>query len=182
MKQNLEDLYDFIDRAVKSRKYLPATGHVLRSALKLFEHEVNDEERNSLAIFQKNLEQIYHSVATKNGKKFSASSLATYKSRVIRLLADFEKYGADPTKMAAWNPPKPIVKQSKKQIPFEKQNPTDEMDQMQSENSTSIPQTKDVNKLEIVMESGKKMLALIPTDATPKDIQKIKAMIDLLVI
>lgn len=110
--KKFQDLYDFIDRAVKSRKYPNNTGMSIKTALKLFETELNDEERNSIDEFRKNLEQIYQNVFSKN-KDFTASSLATYKSRVLKVLADYEKYGVEPAKMASWSP-KMIIR-SKKQ-------------------------------------------------------------------
>lgn len=99
-----KDLYTFIERAVKSRKYPDNTGYALKVALSLFESELNDEEHNSLDVFKKNLDQIYRSVCSKNSTKYSAGSLATYKARVIRTVKDYEHYGIDPTKMASWNP------------------------------------------------------------------------------
>lgn len=99
-----KNLYAFIERAVKSRKYPNNTGYALKVALSLFESELNDEERSSLNVFKKNLDQIYRSVCLKNSTKYSAGSLATYKARVIRTIKDYEHYGIDLTKMAGWNP------------------------------------------------------------------------------
>jgi len=112
--KKFEELYDFIDRAINSRNYAENTGISLKTALRLFEKELNDEEKNSIDKFSKNIEQIYHSVCSKN-KKFSAGSLATYKSRVIKVITDYEKYGADPTKMSSW-PKKAVSPHSKKVI------------------------------------------------------------------
>ncbi|MFA6524186.1 MAG: site-specific integrase [Candidatus Paceibacterota bacterium] len=96
-----EELYSFIDRAIKNRNYAENTGISLKTALRLFEKELNEEEINSIDKFNKNIEQIYHSVCSKN-KNFSASSLATYKSRILKVLTDYKKYGIDPTKMSNW--------------------------------------------------------------------------------
>lgn len=117
--KKIQDLYEFIDRAVKSRKYPDNTGMALKTALKLFEAVLNEDERNSIDVFSKNIEQIYQNVFSKN-KDFSASSLATYKSRVTKVLSDYEKYGVDPTKMAGWSPK--IVIRSKKQSMTTKSN------------------------------------------------------------
>jgi hypothetical protein len=112
VKGKFQDLYEFIDRAVKSRKYPENTGMALKTALSLFGKELSDEEKLSIDEFKKNLEPIYQNVFTKN-KNFSASSLATYKSRVMKVLGDYEKYGVDPTKMTNWSP-KVIKRTSKK--------------------------------------------------------------------
>jgi len=96
-----QDLYEFIDRAEKSRKYTSERATVLKSALRLFEKELNDEELNSFEKFKDNVDEIYRNVVSKN-KNFSASSLATYKSRISTVINDFERYGVDPVKMVSW--------------------------------------------------------------------------------
>lgn len=109
--QNFQTLYEFIDRALKNRKYAPNTALGLKAALKLFEAEIHDEERDSVQKFKDNLEEIYHAVASKN-KNVSADSLLTYKYRVVRVIGDYEKYGVDPTKMSTWTK-KTVVRQKK---------------------------------------------------------------------
>lgn len=98
-----QELYDFIDRAKKNRKYPEATAQSLRAALKLYDTELSDDERASLDKVKENFEQITRSVFSKNASKFTASSLATYKSRVQKVFAEYEKYG-DPAKMNNWSP------------------------------------------------------------------------------
>lgn len=104
-------LYDFVDRAVKNRKYPSNTAHGMRAALRMFEVEINEEEKASIDKFRDNLDQIYQSVSIKN-KDVAASSLMSYKSRVSKVLKDYERYGVDPTKMANWSV-KTIVRQRK---------------------------------------------------------------------
>lgn len=111
---NVKLIYEFIDHAIKSRKYPENTGSSLKTALKLFEVELNDDERNSIDLFINNIEQIYQNVFAKN-KNFSASSLAVYKSRVLKAINDYKKYGIDPTKMANWTPK--VVTRSRKISP-----------------------------------------------------------------
>lgn len=112
-KKNLKDVYEFIDRAIKSRKYPENTGNSLKTALNLFEKELNDEEKESVEEFKKNLDAVYQSVFSKN-KNFTAASLATYKSRVVKVLGDFEKYGVDLTKMTHWSPK--VITRAKRQV------------------------------------------------------------------
>jgi len=97
----IKDLYDFIERAEKNRKYVPNTALGLKAALRLFDAEANNEELGSIDKFKENIEQIYHGVSLKN-KNMAASSLATYKARVLKVIQDYEKYGADPTKINTW--------------------------------------------------------------------------------
>lgn len=102
--KTVKDLYDFVDTAVRSRKYPENTGIAIKTALKLFEAELTPEEANSANLFKDNLDQIYNNVFNKNKLKFSAGSLHTYKGRVLRALSDYEKYGLDAAKMASWSP------------------------------------------------------------------------------
>lgn len=116
MSKSVNELYGFIDRAERSRKYPPTTAKSLKAALRLFEAELNEDEKNSIDLFKKNLEQIYHLVTVKNGKTMTSNSLVTYKSRVNKALNHFEKYGIDPTKMASWHPTV-ITRKTKKKSP-----------------------------------------------------------------
>lgn len=97
-----EELSSFVDRAVKSHKYPPNTGISLKTGLKLFEKELNEEEKASIDEFRKNLDLISNNIFSKG--KFSAGSLATYKSRIIKVINDYEEYGLDAAKMASWSP------------------------------------------------------------------------------
>lgn len=167
-----QDLYEFIDRAVKSRKYPENTASGLRAALKLFETALNDDELSSLEVFKQNLEQIYGSVSSKNGKNFSASSLAVYKSRVSKVINDFEKYGIDPTKMASWSPK--VVTRSPKNVTKVKKSSQDEV--LQPDSSEVISGVEMV-KVYVPLRPGIKSICDIPVDITKEDLEKIKIIL-----
>lgn len=116
-------LSTFIDSAVRSRKYPEGTGVALKVALNLFESELNEEERESLDVFKGNFDQIYRSVCQKNSTRFSMGSLATYKSRIQRVLQDYDKYGIDPTKMANWSPKARAVRRKSSSVKLENNTP-----------------------------------------------------------
>lgn len=126
---SFQSLSAFIDTAVRSRKYPEGTGAALKVALKLFENELTEEESGSLDVFQNNLDQIYRSVCQKNSNRFSMGSLATYKSRIIRVLQDYGKYGVDPTKMTNWNPKVRAIR--KKSNQGQPQNTTPDIDKQE---------------------------------------------------
>ena len=113
MANTTKDLHSFIDRATRSRKYPENTASGLRAALRLFEGFVNEEEKDSLDVFKKNLDHIYQAVVLKKGNDFSAASLEVYKSRIQKVLRDFNDYGIDPVRMASWSP-KAVVRSIKK--------------------------------------------------------------------
>ena len=108
-----KDLYEFVDSAVKNRKYAPNTAHGIRTALKLFELEINEEEKDSLDKFKENFEQVFRGVTLKN-KNMTAGSLLSYKSRIKRLLEQYENYGSDAVKMNNWSV-KAVVRQKKEE-------------------------------------------------------------------
>lgn len=174
MEQNIQKLYEFIERAIKSRKYPENTAQGLKAALKLFDDVLNDEERQSLDTFKKNIEQIYHSVSTKNGKNFNASTLAVYKSRVSKLLNDYEKYGIDPTKMASWIP-KIINRSPKKQkVNTQNEDPAD----INEANQTTVA----MFKMELPLRPGVKSMITVPPDMTSAECSRIKAILDSLIV
>ncbi len=97
------ELPGFVDDAVKNRKYPPNTAFGLKAALRMFEGELNEEEKKSIEKVRENINQLSQSVSQKNKSKLSASSPGVYKSRVLKVVNDYEKYGTDPTKMANWS-------------------------------------------------------------------------------
>ena len=104
----------------------------MKAALRLFGLELNEDELQSLDLFKSRFNDIYQSVVQKNKDNVTINSLETYKSRLQRLISDYEKFGIDPSKMANWNPPHRvrIKKEKVKQIivshsvPLVEENPT----------------------------------------------------------
>lgn len=125
-----KNLYEFIDIAEKNRKYLPNTATNYRTPLRLVESELTDEEKNSIDLVKTHLNEIFALLYSKNSDKLSASSFEVYKRRVRSLISDYEKYGDDPAKMAAWdrNPQPRILKKiknlPKKEIDYSEANAT----------------------------------------------------------
>ena len=104
----------------------------MKTALNLFEKELNDQERESISDFEKNLEHIYQNVFSKNKNSFSAGSLVTYKSRVAKVLSDYAKYGSDPVSMANWSPKVINRTRLKKKSGVEQNHPNEEKSTTQS--------------------------------------------------
>ncbi len=176
MNDNFQNLYDFIDSAVRSRKYANSYAYALKVALKLFEEELNEDEKGSISVFKERMEQIYKSVFVKNSKRFSASSLATYKSRVLRVLRDYETYGLDPTKMSGWSSSTKARAQKKKED-VQKQN---ERQTTQGEMNTRSPATEQFDRAEFPLRSDAKVVIFLPKDRNADDIKKIKGFVKLL--
>jgi len=171
--KKFEEIYDFIDRAEKSRKYPPNTAQGLRAALRLFEAEINEEERGSLEKFTENLDQIYQMVYSKN-KTFSAGSLATYKSRILKVLSDYEKYGGDPVKMNSWSPK--VINRAPKTA--KEKNSTKKT--LDDKDSLDLPESAlvNMNRVELTLRPNTKAIILVPSDLSKEECQKIKNLLD----
>ena len=66
MQNSLASIYEFIQIAEKNRIYPANTATARRTALKLFEQELSDQEKESFDIFKENFEKIYQAVFNKN--------------------------------------------------------------------------------------------------------------------
>ena len=99
--EKFNNIYTFIDFAKGNRKYPANTANNLKSALKIFEKVLTDDELNSISLLEDRIEEIFISVINSNKNK-SIGSLNTYKARVLRVLKDYKKYGANPAKIQNW--------------------------------------------------------------------------------
>jgi hypothetical protein len=176
---NFQDLIDFVDIAVKSRKYPENTAYALKAALNLFETELNDEERQSLDIFRKNFEQINTIVFNKNNKKFSANSLNTYKYRVMKVLSDYETYGINPTKMASWTPK--VITRGRKEISRKSEKSSSISTENHSEISTTITPIN-MHRIELALRTDTKAILVVPKDITEMEASTLKAILDSLTV
>lgn len=173
-EQNFNSLLDFNEKARKNRKYPDNTASGLRAALKLFESELNEEERESLDTFEKNLERINQSVCNKNDHGFSASTLVSYRSRVQRVLNDYKKYGNEVAKFNSWNPP--IRKMSKRSTSTSSSKNVieDKQPQQVLESHNAV----DSFRLEIPLGDNKKALIVLPKNITSSEVTLIKNLLD----
>lgn len=176
MSSVTKELLDFIDTAERNRKYPVGTAAGRRSALRLFEVELNDEEKESLDTFKKNLDQIYQNVFNKNKSNMIAGSLATYKMRLLSLIKDYEKYGQDPTKLANWNRPvRRYNKASSEQEP-KRSNPTAKPKQ-----EVLLPEKgSDFSRFELPLRPGIKAIIIVPSDISKSEVEKLRSYINFL--
>lgn len=176
MSSVTKELLDFIDTAERNRKYPLGTAAGRRSALRLFEVELNDEEKESLDTFKKNLDQIYQNVFNKNKSNMSAGSLATYKMRLESLIKDYEKYGQDPTKLANWNRP---VRKYKKAL-LEKEA-KDSIPAVEPKQEVLLPEKGlDFSRFELPLRPGIKAIIIVPSDISKSEVEKLRGYINFL--
>lgn len=172
MNNKFEELHSFIERAVKNRKYATNTGFGLKAALKMFEKEINEEEKNSISKFRENLDAIYRSVSQRN-KNITADTLEVYKRRVDKVLRDYENYGIDPTMMSSWQT-KPGVVKSKKQ---DSKNRKDEVNDVAQESGVVLD-ISGTHKVELPLRTNAKFVAFVPNDFKKKEWEWIKGILD----
>lgn len=170
---NVKYIYEFIDSAAHSRKYPANTASALKTALRLFESELTDEEKQSVELMQQNLNTIYRSVFEKNKTKYTASSLDVYRKRVSKAIKDYLAYGVDPTKMHAWSPTvrKPIERLKRKAESTK--SVTDEHDEEREIDSRQLGTVK----IEWPLPNNRKAVILIPDDLSSTEAKMLKSLI-----
>lgn len=169
------ELKDFINIAERDRKYASSTATGYRVALGLFEKELNDKERESLQTFKEHLEEIYQNVYRNNKTKFKSNTLEEYKKRVKKMIQDFENYGNDPSKMAAWTPARPNLSTNNK---TKKTN--NDLSISPEDDSSQIRESISLTRFELPLRANVKAIILTPSDLTSSEADKIRAYIDYL--
>jgi len=172
------DLYDFIDFAQGNRKYPVNTANGLKSALKVFEKELNLDELNSIGLIEDNIDEIFINTVTNNKDK-NIGSLNTYKARLLKVINDYQRYGIDPSKMQSWSVSHKNTnhKLAKKDIPDKKKDYA----QISLSDHTNTP-VDNVHKIELALRPNFKSLILIPRDISISEAKTIKTIIDSLTI
>ena len=172
----VKDLYEFIEAATRNRKYPISTAQGLRAAVKLFDSELNDDERQSLDKLKANIDQIYQSVFNKN-KNFTAASLATYRSRMLKVVSDYERYGTDPTRMANWNPKVTIRTPNKARkgasIPAKPSSSSIDM----GGSTDDEPLLVNMHRLELSLRPGVKFVVIVPQDLKKTEVATLNSIL-----
>lgn len=177
MADTFKDLFDFIDRASKNRKYLPNTATSFRTPLRIVEVELTDEEKASVGLLKERLDQIFHTIFSKNSN-LSAASLEVYKRRIRNLISDYEKYGKDSSKMANWNR-EVIFKKISKAKNTGKQLYIEDDNEQNSEGLVEVisDMGNDMIKFELPFDDGTTALIFTPRNLTKSKLHRIKGYI-----
>jgi len=178
MVNTIQILTEFIGAAKKSRIYPDNTAYAFKAALRLFEPELTDEERESFDTFKNHFEQIYRSVHSKNQAKFTASSLAVYRRRLLSLISDYEKYGVDPTKMASWD--RPSRKITGRKMGDDGRPVSEEQPSLDMMGTQIIEKGPTMDRFELSLRPNVKAIILVPSDLSGEEVKKIKGLIDYL--
>jgi hypothetical protein len=170
-------LKEFVESANRSRKYPDNTAMALKTALRLFETELREEELYSIEKFKENLDHIYQSVFEKNKTKYSSGSLDAYKRRVSRLLNDYLKYGTDPVKMNNWSPA--VRKISAR---AQKKSAQETIKGSNGEDDSSVIRSEKGTRIDWPLTNGRNVTLVLPDDLTGQEATVIKSLIELRVV
>jgi len=170
------DLYDFIDFAKGNRKYPENTANGLKSALKIFEKELNLDELNSVDLIEDNIEEIFINVVAKNKDK-SIGSLNTYKARILKIIKDYQRYGTNPSKIQGWST-KAYASTPHKIVKKDITDKEPDKHQIALSDHTNTP----VHKIDLSLRNNMRSTIIVPKDITDKEIKMIKNILDSLVV
>lgn len=166
------NLYDFIDFAKANKKYLDSTANNLKSALKIFEKELNAEELKSINMVEDSIGEIFRSLVIANKSK-SIISLNTYKARLLKVIKDYKRYGAEPSKIQNW-----VIK-TKKFTPLLVKKDRIDNKKIILSNSINAP-VENLHKINLSFDCGNVQI-LIPKNINAKEAKTIKGIIDSLI-
>jgi hypothetical protein len=182
----LDDLYNFIDFAKGNRKYPENTANGLKSALKIFEKDLNIDELNSVDLIEENIEEIFIGVVNRNKDK-SIGSLNTYKARVLKVINDYQRYGINPSKIQGWTVKPQKIPNQTKNLPALLRKALQAGDNPdKNEDSTQIASSEHINtpvhKIEVCLKDNLKATIIIPKNINIKEAEMIKKIIDSMII
>lgn len=174
-----QDLYEFIEVAKNNRKYAENTANGLKSALKIFEKELNLDEINSVDLVEDNIEEIFIN-AVSNNKDKGIGSLNTYKARLLKVINDYQKYGIDPSKMQGWATKlnKTIHTKVKKKDTLDKRQDNHQIGLSEHVNTP----VHNCHKIDLALRPHLNFSLVVPRDVSHKEIDKIKKILDSLVM
>ncbi|KKQ22135.1 MAG: hypothetical protein A3G45_01185 [Candidatus Staskawiczbacteria bacterium RIFCSPLOWO2_12_FULL_37_15] len=176
--EKFNNLYTFIDFAKGNRKYPENTANNLKSALKIFEKVLTEDELNSISLIEDRIEEIFINVINSNKNK-SIGSLGTYKARLLRVINDYKKYGQNPSKIQDWMPRLRQGFGGQRKNSTALLNKKDKPDKTLSELSypTHTP-VDNIHKIELSLESNNKATLLIPKNIKNSEAETLKSIID----
>jgi hypothetical protein len=170
--ENFKNLYDFIDLATSNKKYPENTANNLKSALKIFEKELNAYEKESINMIENSIGEIFRSVVMANKNK-SIVSLNTYKARLLKVINDYKKYGQKPDKIQGWQA------KTRKSTPLLIKK--DKTDKKNIDLSNPIFSAVENYKNAHLFFEEEKITIIIPKNIAAKDAEIIKKFINSLV-
>lgn len=163
------NLYDFIDFARANKKYQDSTANNLKSALKIFEKELNTEELKSIAMVEDSIGEIFRSLVIANKNK-SIVSLNTYKARLLKVIKDYKRYGAEPGKIQNW------ISKTRISTPLSVKKDKSDKKKIILSKPINTP-VENLHKIDLSFDCGNAQL-LVPKNISAKEVKIIKDILD----
>lgn len=179
---SLETLQDFIKRAERNYKYKPNTAAALANTLKLFAGVMTEDELSDGNFPSAKLDEIAERIHVKHPDKYSVDSLLTYKSRINRVVRDFEKYGSDAKSMASWNPltkqrSRGLVPKSMSAKKAQSKTVSDSTVSTEKQNHNVASQFEEqggsLQDIRLPLADNRSVAILYPTDLSEEEAEKI---------
>ncbi len=185
-RNQISDLIDFINKAIKLGKYNSNTGGGILNAVRAAEKGISSDEPKDIDYFLAHVEELF----LRQKLNLSPQSLAVYIGRIKKVVEDYKKYGIDAKAIYAWSPKARIRKITTKKPTAGKTD--EEVDEdittMVGTNTSSGTASDQVIreiggvKLNVVtwrLRPGVLVRIELPEDLTKADVERIKKLLDL---
>jgi hypothetical protein len=149
-------LEQFIDESEKNHRYSKNVAHGIRTAVRMFGAILNSGEKLSIDKFKTNLDEISVRLLSSEGSDINTNSISTYKSRINRLVRDYEIFTGKV--------------QSKKIT-----------ETRVSKTKLLATQVTKMHHIELALRTDSRFTLIFPRDITVNESRIIKSLIDSLV-
>jgi len=188
-RNQISDLIEFLQKAIKLAKYNSNTGGGLLNAIRAAERGLLPEEPKEIDYLVDHMEELFF---RQKDLALSPQSQAVYFTRIKRAVDDYRRYGVDAKAIYAWSPklkPKKASSsnQAKKNATPKQGEPIDIDDDrpvIYARNESNDSVIKEVGgvKLNVVtwrLRPGVLVKVELPQDLTKADVERIKRLLDL---
>jgi hypothetical protein len=182
-RNQITDLVEFLQKAIKLAKYNSNTGGGMLHAIRAAERGLLAEEPKDVDYLVDHMEELFF---RQKDLGLSPQSQAVYFTRIKRAVEDFRKYGLDAKAIYAWSPKLKLKKTSTGSVSKKAQQKLDESFEAEVKirpdaNDSVIKEVGGV-KLNVVtwrLRPGVLIKVELPEDLTKADVDRIKKMLDL---
>lgn len=158
-----DKLAKYIDKNLLEGKYSKNVAHGLGTALRVFSASSDKKDQNSIDSFKNSLSKIAVKISL-GLPEISAGSIATYRSRMNRLIRDYEEsHGNTKDKITVVNG----IQRAK----------TDSI-LRHAIHKPVRGSSLEVHKLEIALQSGSSISLILPKTMTRHDVEIVKSILD----
>jgi hypothetical protein len=182
-RNQIADLVEFLQKAIKLAKYNSNTGGGMLNAIRAAERGLLPEEPKDIDYLVSHMEELFF---RQKDLALSPQSQGVYFNRIKRAVDDFKKYGLDAKAIYAWSPKQKPKKQAttsttkKTQEKLQELNEIEEMPRIYASGEV-IKEVGGV-KLNVVtwrLRPGVLIKVELPEDLTRSDVERIKKLLDL---